>query len=425
MTVDEFLKKNNFKSCMITDELVSEMKNSLLLGENRDKGNVPDMFRTWTSLPKKLPCNSNIIVIDAGGTNFRSALVKFDSKGMASVCEFRKTFMPALERQYSRKEFFDAIADNIDYLKDKAERISFCFSYSMTITQDGDGIPTAFSKEIKASEVLGIPVGKTLLETLKNRGWKKIQKITLLNDTVAALLAGFSLNSEAKYSSYIGFILGTGINSALLYENHALGIKKQIIVCEIGKSHSVSKSTFDILADKKTETSGQYLLEKSCSGAYIGLVALEMLHLAAVEGLFSDSAKKKILCLEKLSAENISSLLSEKGEFAGFDRIFEKKSDKKILFELLESLVDRCAKIVASILASSLILCGEGKDKNHPVCILCNGTTFFKMHNLKTLVEKYLYEFATVKEKINYKIVSRDDDITVGTALAAFSSGAY
>ena len=137
--------------------------------------------------------------------------------------------MPGLERELSKAEFFDAIADKIEYLKNRADRIGFCFSYSMIITREGDGIPNSLSKEIKASEVVGVPVGATLRQVLEKRGWNTISHIALLNDTVAALLAGAAGNN-GTYSSYIGFILGTGMNGAYIQPAFG-GEKKQIVVC--------------------------------------------------------------------------------------------------------------------------------------------------------------------------------------------------
>ena len=89
--------------------------------------------------------------------------------------------------------------------------IGFCFSYPMTITEDGDGILINFSKEIKAPEVVGCHIGQELKKALAAHGWKNKLTVSLLNDTVAALLAGAAVPCEGmKFSSYIGFILGTG-----------------------------------------------------------------------------------------------------------------------------------------------------------------------------------------------------------------------
>ncbi len=418
MNTDEFFAKHNFKSVMITDALVKEMTGAFTQDKSsKDKGRGPDMFKTWMDVPKAIPSDTKIIVIDAGGTNFRSCLVTTGRDGNFSVTDFRKTSMPALDREFSRDEFFNAIADNIDYLKDKACRIGFCFSYAMDITKDGDGIPNAFSKEIKAKAVLGQPVGKNLLQVLRNRGWKNIKSIKLLNDTVAALLAGCAGSTQKNYRSHIGFILGTGINAAFVYKNDDLKIERQIIVEEIGKSVSVPLSDFDIEFDKTTENPGQYPLEKCCSGAYMGGVVLTSLRAACKEGLFSPDVSDSILKINSLSTIEVNNYLS--GEKSLFDFVTEE-GDKKTLFAIMDGFVDRCAKIAASIIESSLILTTQGGSENadSSVCVLCNGSTFYKMHTLKDRIEFNLNQGKAVQSGIKFELMSMDDDICIGTAVA-------
>ena len=259
-----------------------------------------DMIPTWGLPPKESPKNESVIVIDAGGTNFRSCLVTFDANGTATISELEKTSMPGIERELSKKEFFSAVAANLDHLKNKAKRIGFCFSYAMKITPDSDGEVISFSKEIKAKEVIGSLVGKNLSDALVERGWNRPEKITLLNDTTAALLAGASNAIEGRvYSSYVGFILGTGMNAAYIDSEPVAKLaglkdsagrsapKSQIIVCESGKFNKLPRSEFDIEFDKTANTPGLYVMEKMCSGAYLGPVGLIALKKAAEDGLFT------------------------------------------------------------------------------------------------------------------------------------------
>ena len=48
-------------------------------------------------------------------------------------------------KKLTEKEFFEQIADNLEHLKNKSDRIGFCFSYPMTIKENGDGILLGFS----------------------------------------------------------------------------------------------------------------------------------------------------------------------------------------------------------------------------------------------------------------------------------------
>lgn len=401
-----FLKRHGFSKKLVTDEILFDM--SLPDGKRGQ-----DMFRTWLLPPEKNPAEKSVIVIDAGGTNFRSCLVRFDSDGNASVSDFRKDFMPAVDREYSKEEFFSAIADKIGYLKDKSDRIGFCFSYALEMTKDHDGIPNAFSKEIKAKEVLGCPVGKSLFDELKKRGWTKLKKVNVVNDTVSALLAGCAVRQKTDFSSFIGFIYGTGINAAFIDEENSFGGGRQIIVCENGKCDKIRLSDFDTEVDKKTDIPGQYPLEKCCSGAYLGKVGLQMLKTAANENLFSKKAARKILAVKDFSTVELNEYLLN---CAAHRKKFSS-SDCRTAFRLLDSAVERGAAFGASIVGAALVSCKKGTSPEEKVCVVCNGTTLEKTYRLKERFEKSLHKI-TAKKKINFSLCKIENDITLGTAVA-------
>ncbi|MCF0241924.1 MAG: hexokinase [Treponema sp.] len=417
-----FLAKYNFVNHVdvksVAEALLDDMRNGL-------KGNKADedMIRTYCLPPEKRAVNQSVIVIDAGGTNFRSCLVSFDSEGNASISEMEKTRMPGIEKELNRKEFFDQIACNLEHLKNKASRIGFCFSYPMTITEDGDGILLGFSKEVKAPEVVGAKVGESLVKALEEKGWNKIERITLCNDTVAALLAGASVMPSCEVSSYIGMILGTGLNSAYIQEDcQCCGVKRQIIVCESGKFTGVNRSDFDKMVDEKTVKPGTFFLEKLCSGAYLGPVSYYALKTGAEDGLYSAKVNEAILKLENLSliemdaflhkpysAENVlGKLIKENGT----------EDDMDIMFQVLDAVVERSARYGAAILTACAIQTGMGKTASKPICILCNGTTFFKTWMIEKRVYGFLDEILTRQNGIYWRIVSCENDITLGAAIS-------
>lgn len=421
--VSTFLKKHNFNEELsvqhIADLIFYDM-NLGLFGGSEKAGE--DMFKAWILPPEQKPVNKNVIVIDAGGTNFRTCLVSFDEKGAFTISDFKKTKMPGIERELFKEEFFNEIADRIEYLRDRAERIGFCFSYAMSITEDADGIPNAFSKEVKAKEVLGCPVGKTLLEVLRARGWKKIEKVVLLNDTEAALLAGKACGKEGiNFSSFIGFIFGTGINAAYIQpeiNTEEVKIKKQIVVCESGKCDKIPLSDFDKSMDKKCVVPKQYPLEKQCSGAYLGAVALEMLLSAADDGLLSAECAQKVKDLKSLSLIEADDFMHAPYKEGTVSSLCFNDEDREKIFLLFDALIDRAAKNGAAILCACARMSGEGKDCLHPIGMLCNGTTFYKTNRLYERIFSYLEGTLTKQNGIHYEILTLDDDITLGTAVA-------
>ncbi|MBP3743544.1 MAG: hexokinase [Treponema sp.] len=421
-SVSSFLSKHNFVNHVDIYSVANAILDDMRKGLRKEKSDQ-DMIRTFCNPPEASAKGKSVIVIDAGGTNFRSCLVTFDANGLPQISEMEKTKMPGVEKELSRKDFFAQIADNLEHLKNKADRIGFCFSYPMEIKENGDGVLLGFSKEVKAPEVVGCEVGKCLKEALAERGWNTIKRITLCNDTVAALLAGAACASDAdRYSSYIGFILGTGMNAAYIQPDcDCCKINKQIIVCESGKFLSVNRSDFDIEFDKTTVKPGTFFLEKLCSGAYLGPVSLIALKAAARDGLFAAETAKSIEGIESLSLIEMDKFLH--GPFNAdciLGAIACKASceDVDTIFQILDAIVERSARYSAAILIACAIQTGEGKNASEPVCILCDGTTFFKTWRIKERVYGYLDTILTNQLGIYWNIVSCDNDITLGAAIS-------
>ena len=422
-TVSSFLMKHNFVNHIDVLALAQGILDDMRRGLKKEPSDQ-DMIRTFCNPPKDTAKNQSVIVIDAGGTNFRSCLVTFDAAGVPAISEMEKTKMPGVERELSRKDFFEQIATNLEHLKNKADRIGFCFSYPMEIQTDGDGILLGFSKEVKAPEVIGSKVGECLKAALAEHGWNTIKRVTMCNDTTSALLAGAATAGDIhRYSSYIGYILGTGMNAAYLQPDcDCCGIKKQIIVCESGKYKNINRSDFDIKFDKTTVKPGSFYMEKQCSGAYLGPVSTIIIQTAAKEGIFSAKMNEALLKLEPLTLIEMDKFLH--GPF-NKDCALGKlacevttEEDLDMLYQLLAAVVERSARCSAAILTACAIQTGAGKNAAHPVCILCNGTTFYKTWMVRERTAAYLDEILTNKLGIHWEIVSAENDITLGTAIS-------
>lgn len=432
--VPAFLGRNNFMpGGPDINSVIQAMMYDIEEGLIRDPSNPPgmgpslDMIPTGAVPPSSSPKNQSVIVIDAGGTNFRCCLVTFDAEGKPDISDMQKTAMPATDREYSKKEFFETIASFLDHLKNKATRIGFCFSYPMSITPEGDGKVIQFSKEIKAKEVIGSLVGACLSDALVARGWNRPEKIMLLNDTTAALLAGASAATNGKaYDSYVGFILGTGMNAAYIeYGKIAKAPSgapsSQIVVCESGKCNKIARSAFDETLDKTTNSPGLYGYEKMCSGAYLGPVGRIALVKAAEEGLFSAAVSPVFLKLDTLELKDMDQFF--RGPYRTDTKlggILAKgtEADRETAFRILDALVERSARLAAANIAAVIIKSGKGLSPVRPVSVLCEGTTFLRSHNLRERVTGYLNTVLTEERGIWYEIVTMDNAVTLGSAVA-------
>ena len=422
MDAYDFLKRHGLRaedvdSDKVLDFFSSEMKRGL-----EGKESSLAMIATYTEAGNDIPDGESVIVMDAGGTNFRTCLVTFND-GVAEISDFQKVGMPGAKKEVTKKEFFSILADNIERFMGKSKKIGFCFSYAAEITPDHDGIPLMFSKEIKAPEVIGKRIGKELLAELSSRGYDtEGMTVSVVNDTVATLLA-----AKAAYkgdaSTYIGFILGTGTNTAYLERNS--NIKKltlsegsQIINVESG-CLKLELSEIDAEFMKTTKDSNAYHLEKKISGAYLGPFTLFVLKKAAKEGVFSSQSAENLSEMNDLETKDVGGFLREAGDFSNPLSFFSaNKEDAKNAYVIMRSIVERSGKLTALNLTAAVIASGEGEDPRRPVVINADGTTFYKTCFLEDYVKEYLDQILWKKEGKVCQIVSIDNSPTIGAAIA-------
>lgn len=416
--VELFLHDNNFITPNV-DSLSKKIFQDMVHGLQGDESDQP-MIITRNDIPEADPADKTIIVIDAGGTNFRSCLVTFNKDGKAHISNMRKTSMPGTDRKLTKKEFYGSIADNINYLKDKASKIGFCFSYALKSLPNGDAEILAFSKEIKADEAIGSRVGLELKNALEQKGWTTIPSVNILNDTTAALLSGVPVSRGKDFDSFAGFILGTGINNAY-YDPEF----ETIIVCECGMFRDIERSSFDLSVDRESAKPGTSPLEKMCSGVYLGKIIQKIISTACMksgysqEKLFSEEFTirfQKFISACSLELADISPVLENPNKAFENNPVFqlcntETKSDKEVFLFICKKVVERAAAIVASVLAATIRKSApEGKT-----CIVCNGSTFWKTPGLYEQVQKLINSSQDIPA---YEIIKVEDDITLGAATA-------
>lgn len=409
-----------FDVANLTKELVADMNQAL------NKNNSADhlMIQATSKIPSSIPYGKKIIVIDAGGTNFRSCTVQINKDGSADIQNLKKTYMPASDKRLSKKEFYGAIAQNIEYLKDQSNTICFCFSYAIQITEKGDGKILTLSKQIDAPEIKGTFVGKELLSELNSRGWTSVRNITIVNDTLAALLSGMTI--EKKYDSYIGFILGTGINNAYI-ERNFFPQKECIVVCESGCFCKIPQSDYDLKTDNSTINPGKSILEKMCSGAYEGKVAWHLIQDAAKEKLFNEMDSQIIKSIKEITPLGmdifLSSVSSENSESSVLLTLSQE--GRELLKQCFTLIIKRTAGIVSAVISATILksLKDDGTIQN--LCIVCNGSTFWKSFRLseevKNLTRNYFKENPPESQEqtaLNFDFVKIENDITLGTAIS-------
>ena len=266
---------------------------------------------------------------------------------------------------------------------------------------------------------MGKLIGKSLLETLGTPS----KKIVLLNDTVATLLAGKSASNGKKYDSYIGYILGTGTNTCYIEQN--INISKnpeldssatQIINVESGNFGRAPRSALDIQFDSTTADPGKYTFEKMFAGGYFGGLCLTVLKSAALEGIFSESAREKVMAIKDLTTEESNEFI--KGKDGRLKAVFQNDNDSKSSGRIIDCLIDRAACLAAANIASVVLKSGKGKDPEYPILITIEGTVFYRLHNLKGRFEEYLTDYLAGERKRFFEFTEVKNSSLLGAALA-------
>jgi hexokinase len=388
------------------------------------------MIPSFITSGKPVKTGQPVVVLDAGGTNLRAAIVSIDANGKPAIGSFFKRPMPGTESEITAEAFYQAFADFLMPVIEASETIGFCFSYPAEILPDCDARLIHWTKQIKVPSVVGTLIGSGLQEQLAKRGFKR--KAVILNDTVATLLAGKSAGVAKNYSAYVGFILGTGTNTSYIEQNSRITKRRdlnpaeaQAINVESGGFGRVTQSVFDQAMDAQTNDCGRYAFEKMISGAYLGRIGFEVLKAAAKKGLFSSSAVAAIQAWEGLSNLHLDDFCGGKPTPDNpFLASAFSSSDREQVKQLCTPVYARAAVLTAVNLASAILKTGEGKDPNRPVCVNVDGSTYYKTltADFQNRVQQELA--ALLKPRgIAYELIKVDESPVIGAAVAGLMAG--
>ena len=424
-TPEELLKENGFTLAADIDRqallglFISEMEKGLR-GEKSSLMMIP----TYVGVNGKIPQGAKAIVLDAGGTNFRGGIVTIPPE----IQDKQNQPMPGTKGEVDAETFYKAFADEVKRLDGKAtvDKIGWCFSYPAEATSDLDARLVRWTKNIEAPEIVGQFVGKELLKRTGGKG------IAVVNDTVATLLAAKATEGDKTYSSYIGFILGTGTNTAYVEKNKNItkvaGLDPDgtmIINAESGSMDKIARSRFDEAMDAKQIDPGHNPFEKMIAGAYLGPTGLEIFKAAAKAGLFTAKAAQSISGLgqlETMDLDNFCACRRIDGRDNPLDAIFSDPNDAKMSRRLGIPVFERAAVLTAVHLAAFCIKTGEGADASAPIAINADGSTYYKTATIPfaSMVKKELDDMLVRRRNVHYEITPKVEDAPmVGAAIAA------
>lgn len=367
------------------------------------------------------------IAVDIGGTQLRTAWTRFNDGGF-EICDMRVSSVPGACGEVTKEAFFSEIALRLKPIINKSSRIGVCFSHAAEMMPDGDGRLLCFSKEIKVSGSEGMLITKELSQKLTEYGHRETKSFVLLNDSAAVLLSGAAQRASREYDSFIGFVLGTGMNISYIEKTEE--IKKPlgdyrkstiIINTESGDFSRAVMGALDAELNAMTAFPHMQLLEKMTAGRYLGQMILLTLKKAAADGLLSAAAGAAVVLLGDLSlAETNTFLLDIHGRNL-LSEICRDENDRRVFAAVINRLYERSAKLSAAAVAAVIEKTGTGRSPDRPVCVVAEGSTFHKLYTFRDKFEHFLQSQYLKKQKRCCRVISVENAAILGASLAALN----
>lgn len=416
----KFMKKHGLDPETISPEAYApKMLENMLSGL---AGNVVDMpmiptFLKGMDVP---PMHKPVMVIDAGGTNYRCALATFDESG-CSISNLFKAKMPGTDKPVTWDEFIAFVADSLVPFAAEADTVGFCFSYDADITPEVDGIVRRIDKEVEVTGCEGKRIGEALSSALAERGFPG-KRVLILNDTVAALLGGSASIDVSRYSDFIGMICGTGINTCasapykLISKLDLRGEGKMLINFECGSFSGIPAGDVDLAVDAASHNPGEKPMEKMCSGVYVGKICAAAFKAAVADRLFPEAVSGK---LETISEKIGGRFADEWAKGIDSQNLFESAEQVEIASEIAKAVFRRSARCMAAVILAIMLMNDSGKTRERPMCVCAEGSLISRSTFFLPELKKCLKEISKGKNPRFAEIIVGNETTLPGSAVAA------
>ncbi len=347
-------------------------------------------------LPQPEPgLSGRALVVDIGGTNVRAALVELSpDTGLNVLAGPHTAAVPGVgDPSVTREALFDLQAELVARCDpEPGLPLGYCFSYPARVLDCGDAELVRWTKDIRVVGVEGHRVGALLRDALERRS-VRVGAIRVLNDTVAALLAGAMRPGGFEHG--IGLVVGTGSNMAAFFPHSALGKlahrapgPSMAVNLESGNLQLAELTGWDMELDMASDNPGLQAFEKAVSGRYL-------------PRLFVIAADDPAACDPEEGAGVLVRLREQGPEPLG---------------ELASGVLDRSADLVACGLAAVLDNLPAGRCQ-----VAAEGGLFWKAPGYAERVRATLAELLGSADRVH--IAHIDDANLAGSAAAALGPG--
>lgn len=342
------------------------------------------MLKSYVKLPTGEE-KGDFLALDFGGTNLRVVLVRLLGNGEYEI--LKKVAKPLVKegeynfisKEAKGEDLFDFIADMIgEVAEDRGKNYLLGHTFSFPSMQSNiyNASLITWTKEFYTQGVEGEVVNDLLKAALKRRGIKNVEPVSVINDTVAVLLASAYKNKNMQ----IGSIYATGFNTCY-YEDKVDG--GMVINLECGGFNRLGINYIDKILDETSAYPFQQRLEKMVSGRYMG----ELFTIALTEILEKN--------LENFTAVDISTMIADNSDdLKDVAKIMESKANVTLSTDelayikaLAEVISLRSAKVVAATYVGILWhLFKDGEIKEQKIAV--DGSVFEKMPKVqKTMAD--------------------------------------
>ncbi len=407
-----------------TQEFIEEMKAGLA-----GRPSSLRMIPTFVEADREIPAGEPVIAMDAGGTNLRIALVEFDAEGDPLISAFERHRMPGLDGEIPCDVFFDVLASHLQKVAPRARRVGLSFSYPAEILPTRDGKILSLSKELRVAGIVGERVGERINAALRRKGARNDLRFVVVNDTVGALLAGRAAHGSHRYSRYVGFVLGTGLNCAYVEANDLVKKRtdlpaagRQIINVESGAYGRVPRGAIDLAMDAQSAEPGNYQLEKTISGASLGPLGLWTLRAAAEEGLFTAGAAECLRAWPRLETPELEPFLGGPGGVGLHAALCRAGSadDQTLACALVDQLLERAAKLAAVNMAAALLQSVPTGPADAPAAMTVDGSTFYRLRSYRERITGWVDRI--LAGRMRWEVVSVDNAALIGAAVGGITN---
>ena len=349
----------------------------------------------WLSRPAP-GLTGEALALDAGGTNVRAARLRIAPGAATLLAGPASAPLPTgRDEPIDAPVFFSPQAALVREVSTGPLPLGYCFSYPAAVRPDRDAVLLRWTKEVQVDGVVGLKVGSLLNDALVAMGAPP-RGVTVLNDTVASLMAAATLPAAATADGLIGLIVGTGTNMAFFSKTAIakLGddarVPEQMAVnLESGNFTPPHLTETDERLDLESENPGGHRFEKAVSGVYLGkLLAAEIPGLAG-------AATKGAAAVTALRVH---------------------PNAPPAVRELAGAILDRSADLVAAGLGGMARLL---VPRGGTILVQAEGGLFWGAPGYRARVDETLVRF--VGEKTRVHIHRMENANLIGAAVAALS----